>query len=184
MSFGLDIHTGSGHDLQHGGLEARRIRNEINRLDKHGWDWSDIKSAVVDSADHVKNTSQLIIDKALGELDTDHDHKDDNWGRPCPYIDRSYPMVMTHGEGYRLFTDSDRVRFRITATRGTHVKGELRGSADIMNAYKLHSKTTTGGSALLKSSTNTASGGLMSPSRTNTPKSLTNTIQRRLWVWM
>ena len=131
LSFGLDIHTGSGHDLQHGCLEARRIRNETNRLDKHGWDWSEIKSAVVDNADHVKNTSQLIVDKALGELDTDHDHKDDNWGRPYPYIDRSYPMVMNHGEGYRLFPeDETTVRFRITATGGAYIKGELRGSPD------------------------------------------------------
>nr|WP_254714735.1 transposase [Natranaeroarchaeum aerophilus] len=38
---------------------------------------------------------------------------------------------MNHGEGYRLFPEDDRtVRFRITATRGTHVKGELCGSAD------------------------------------------------------
>jgi len=131
LSFGLDILTGSGDDLHDGCLEARRIRNETNRLDKHGWDWSDIKSTVVDNADHVKNTSQLIVDKALGELDTYHDHKHDNWGRPYPYIDNLYPMVMNHGEGYRLFPDDENtVRFRITATNGTHVKGELRGSPD------------------------------------------------------
>jgi len=129
LSFGLDIQTGSGDDLQHGCLEARRIRNEANRLDRHEWDWDDIKSTVVDNADHVKNTSQLVVDKALGELETYHNNKDDGWGRPYPYIDESYPMVMNHGEGYRLFPeDNGTVRFRITATRGTHVKGELRGS--------------------------------------------------------
>jgi len=38
-------------------------------------------------------------------------------------------MVMNHGEGYRLFPEEDgTVRFRITATRRTHVKGEPRGS--------------------------------------------------------
>ncbi|WP_160165668.1 hypothetical protein [Natrialba magadii] len=38
---------------------------------------------------------------------------------------------MNHGEGYRLFPEDDEtVRFRITATRGTHVKGELRGNPD------------------------------------------------------
>ena len=79
LSFGLDIHTGSGDDLQHGCLEARRIRNEANRLDKEGWGWNDIKSTVVDNADHVKNTSQLIVDKALGELETYHDHKHAEW---------------------------------------------------------------------------------------------------------
>jgi len=131
LSFGLDIHTGSGDDLQTGCLEARRIRNETNRLDRQGWDWNKIKSVVVDNADHVKNTSQQIVDKALGEIGTYHEHKDDGWGRPYPYIDESYPMVMNHGEGYRLFPEEDgTVRFRITATRGTHVKGDLRGSPD------------------------------------------------------
>jgi len=131
LSFGLDIHTGSDDDLQTGCLESRRIRNETNRLDRQGGDWSDIKSTVVDNANHVKNTSQLIVDKALGEIETYHDNKDDGWGRPYPYIDRVYPMVMNHGEGYRLFPeDGGLIRFRVTATRGTHVKGELRGSPD------------------------------------------------------
>jgi putative transposase len=131
LSFRLDIHTGSGDDLQTGCLEARRIRNKTNRLDRQGWNWDDIKPAVVDNADHVNNTSQLIVDKALGEIETYHDNKDDDWGRPYPYIDGVYPMVMNHGEGYRLFPeDHGTVRFRITATRGTHVKGELRGSPD------------------------------------------------------
>lgn len=129
LSFGLDIETGSGDDLQTGCLEARRIRNEANRLDKDGWEWTNLKSTVVDNADHVKNTSQLIVDKALGEIETYHDHTDDGWGRPYPYKDGMYSLVMNHGEGYRLFIkDEDTVRFRITATRETHVKGELRGS--------------------------------------------------------
>jgi IS605 OrfB family transposase len=131
LSFGLDIETGSGDDLQTGCLEARRIRNETNRLDHQGWEWDTIKSTVVDNADHVNNTTQLIVDKALGEIETYHDNKDDGWGRPYPYIDGAYPMVMNHGEGYRLFPEDDgTVRFRITVTRGTHVKGQLRGSPD------------------------------------------------------
>ena len=131
LSFGLDIHTGSDDDLQAGCLEARRIRNETNRLDRQGGEWDDIKSVVVDNANHVTNTSQLIVDKALGELETYHDNKTDDWGRPYPYIDGTYPMVMNHGEGYRLFPEEDgTVRYRITATRGTHVTGELRGSPD------------------------------------------------------
>jgi IS605 OrfB family transposase len=129
LSFGLDIDTGSGDDLQAGCLESRRIRNETNRLDRQGGDWNDIKPVVVDNANHVKNTSQLIVGKAFGEIETYHDN--DDWGRPYPYIDGMYPMVMNHGEGYRLFPEEDEtVRFRITATRGTHVKGELCGSPD------------------------------------------------------
>ncbi len=131
LSFGLDIHTGSDDDLQNGCLEARRIRNETNRLDKHGWDWDTIKSTVVDNADHVNNTTQLIVDKALGEIETYHDNKNDGWGRPYPSIDGMYPMVMNHEEGYRLFLDDDgTVRFRISAEPRTHVTGELRGSPD------------------------------------------------------
>jgi IS605 OrfB family transposase len=129
LSFGLDIQTGSGNDLQKGCLEARRIRNETNRLDKQGNDWENIKPTVVDNADHIKNTSQLIVDKAIDEIKTYHEN--DDWGRPYPYIDETYPIVMNHGEGYRLFPEDDgTVRYRITATRGTHVKGELRGSPD------------------------------------------------------
>jgi putative transposase len=99
LSFGLDIDAGSDDDPQTGCLEARRIRNEANRLDRTGWDWDDIKSTVVDNADHVNNTTQLIVDRALGEIETYHNNKDDGWGRPYPYIDESYPMVMNHGEG-------------------------------------------------------------------------------------
>ena len=76
LSFGLDIDTGSGNDLQTGCLEARRIRNETNRLDGQGWEWDTIKSTVVDNSDHVNNTTQLIVDKALGEIETYHDNKD------------------------------------------------------------------------------------------------------------
>ena len=75
LSFGLDIETGSGDDLQDGCLVARRIRNEANRLDKEGWEWNDTKPTVVDTANHVKNTSQLIVDKELGEIETYLDHK-------------------------------------------------------------------------------------------------------------
>ncbi|MFA9428390.1 RNA-guided endonuclease TnpB family protein [Natronorubrum sp. A-ect3] len=131
LSFGLNIDTGSADDLQTGCLESRRIRNETNRLDRQGWDWKELKSIVVDNANHVKNTSQLIVDKALGEIKTYHDNKDDGWGRPYPYINGMYPMVMNHKEGYRLFLeDDDTVRFRISAAPRNHVKGELCGSPD------------------------------------------------------
>ncbi|GEM_PF-3315533 len=80
LSFGLNINTGSGDDLQTGCVEARRIRNETNRLDRQGWEWNEIKSVVVDNADHVNNTTQLIVEKALGEIETYLDNNDDGWG--------------------------------------------------------------------------------------------------------
>ena len=49
------------------GREARRSRNEINRLDNQGWDWDKIKSTVTDSANHVKNTTQLTVASAVWE---------------------------------------------------------------------------------------------------------------------
>ena len=41
---------------------------------------------------------------------------------------------LDHGEGHRLFLEDDAAgRFRITATKGTHVKGNLRGSPGHFN---------------------------------------------------
>lgn len=75
--FKLKFDTGSGDDLQTNCIEVRRISNEAYRLDRAGWDWDDTKSTIVDNANHVKNTSQLIVDKSLGEIETYHDNKDD-----------------------------------------------------------------------------------------------------------
>ena len=136
LSFGLDIATGSPDDLHDGCIEARRIRNEVNRLDRQHWDWGEIKSIVVDNADHVQNTTQLIVDKALGEIERYHDNKADGWGRPYPYIEGRYPMVMNHTEGYRLFPEDDAIRFRISAAPRNHVKGELRGSPDQLDRLR------------------------------------------------
>lgn len=39
---------GGSDNLHEGSLEARRIRNEVNRLDREGWDWNDIQDTVVE----------------------------------------------------------------------------------------------------------------------------------------
>jgi IS605 OrfB family transposase len=123
--------------LHDGCLEARRVRNEVNRLDKEGWDWNDIHDTVVDNANHVKNTTQLLVQKALGELETYHDHKQEDWGRPFPYIDETYPMRMNHNEGYALTVDdSGNVRFRVSYKPYNYVKGVLRGSSDHIEQVK------------------------------------------------
>ena len=136
LSFGLDIATGSTDDLHDGCIEARRIRNEVNRLDRQRWDWDNIKSTVVDNANHVQNTTQLIVDKALGEIKQYHDNKADGWGRPHPYIEGRYPMVMNHTEGYRLFHEDDAIQFRISTAPRNHVKGELWGSPDQLDRLR------------------------------------------------
>lgn len=137
LSFGLTIHDGRSDNLLEGSLEARRVRNEVNRLDREGWDWGDIHDAVVDNANHVKNTTQLLVQKALKEIETYHDHKDDEWGRPFPYIHESYPMRMNHNEGYALTVDeSGDIRFRVSYKPYNYVKGVLRGSPDHLHRVK------------------------------------------------
>lgn len=137
LSFGLVIHEGSSDNLHEGCLEARRVRNEVNRLDREGWDWDDIHDTVVDNANHVKNTTQLLVQKALGEIETYHDHKNDEWGRPRPYIHESYPMRMNHNEGYALTVDdSGNVRVRVSYKPYNHVKGVLHGSPDHLERVK------------------------------------------------
>ncbi|USZ71592.1 transposase [Natronosalvus halobius] len=137
LSFGLTIHEGSSDNLLEGCLEARRIRNEVNRLDREGWDWNDIHDTVVDTATHVKNTTQLLVQKALTEIETYIDHKDDGWGRPFPYIHELYPMRMNHDEGYALTVDdSGNVRFRVSYKPYNYVKGVLRGSPGHLNRVK------------------------------------------------
>jgi hypothetical protein len=49
LSFGLTVQTRSSDDLHDVCLEARRVRNEVNRLDKQSWDWNDIHDTVVDA---------------------------------------------------------------------------------------------------------------------------------------
>ena len=137
LSFGLTLHEGRSENLHEGCLEARRVRNEVNRLDKEGWDWDDIHDTVVDNANLVKNTTQLLVQKALKELETYHDHKDEGWGRPFPYIDETYPMRMNHNEGYALTIDeSGDVRFRVSYKPYNYVKGVLRGSPDHLERVK------------------------------------------------
>jgi putative transposase len=137
LSFGLTIHEGSSDNLHEGCLEARRIRNEVNRLDREGWDWNDIHDTVVDNANHVKNTTQLLVQKALGERETYHDHKGDGWGRPFPYIHEPYPMRMNHNEGYALTVDdAGDIRFRVSYKPYNYVKGVLQGSPDHLERVK------------------------------------------------
>ena len=69
------------------------------------------------------------MQKALNEIETYHDHKDEGWGKPIPYIHESYPMRMNHNEGYILTVDkSGYVRFRVSYKPYNHAKGVLRGS--------------------------------------------------------
>jgi putative transposase len=57
LSFGLPIHGGCSDNLHEGCLEVRQVRNEVNRLDREGWDWNDIHDTVVDNSTLMKNTT-------------------------------------------------------------------------------------------------------------------------------
>lgn len=129
LSFGLSITEGETATLRKASLEVRRVRNEVNRLDKERWDCDDIEDPVVERANHVKNTTQQLIDKALQELKTYHDQKDDEWSCPRTYIHEPYPVRMNHGEGYALtLNDADDVEFRVNYKPYNYVRGTLNGS--------------------------------------------------------
>ncbi|MDQ2049122.1 transposase [Natronolimnohabitans sp. A-GB9] len=134
LSFGLDSTEGEPANLREASLEARRIRNEVNRLDRQGWDWDDIETPITERANHVKNTTQQLIDKALQEIETYHEHKDADrldWGRPRTYIDEPYPVRMNHNEGYALtLNENGEVAFRISYKPYNYVRGTLQGSPD------------------------------------------------------
>lgn len=91
----------------------------------------------MDNANHVKNTSQLIVDKAFDELETYHDHKNDDnkeWGRPATYIHEPYPVRMNHGEDYQLtVNDSGDVEFRISYKPYNYVRGTLQGNLHLLS---------------------------------------------------
>ena len=44
LSFGLDSTEGEPANLREAMLEARRVRNEVSRLAREGWDWDDIEA--------------------------------------------------------------------------------------------------------------------------------------------
>ena len=128
LVFQLDIHEGSQQLLDSGQLEARRVVNEIFRLDDQGYDWQTIKDKVVERSNHVKNTTQRLFDKATDALERYYD--EDEYGHPRQNHDKSFPIRMNHGEGYQLSVDeaSESVSFRVTALKRNFVRGTLKSS--------------------------------------------------------
>lgn len=126
--FQLNIHEGSQQLLDIGQLEARRVVNEIFRLDNEGYDWETIEANVVERSNHVKNTTQRLFDKATDALERYYD--EDDYGHPRQNHEESFPLWMNHGEGYQLSVDeeSESVSFRVTALKRNFVRGTLRGS--------------------------------------------------------
>jgi IS605 OrfB family transposase len=128
LVFQLDIREGGQQLLHSGQLEARRVVNEIFRLDSEGYDWDTIEALVVERSNHVKNTTQRLFDKATDVLERHYD--EDDYGHPRQNYEEAFPIRMNHGEGYQLSLgdDSERISFRVTALKRQFVRGKLQGS--------------------------------------------------------
>ncbi|MFB6118289.1 RNA-guided endonuclease TnpB family protein [Halosegnis sp.] len=128
LVFQLDIREGSQQLLYSGQLEARRVVNEIFRLDSEDYDWDTIEDLVVERSNHVKNTTQRLFDKATDALERYYD--EDDYGHPRQNYEDGFPIRMNHGEGYQLSLDDDSegVNFRVTALKRQFVRGTLQGS--------------------------------------------------------
>lgn len=125
----LDIDEGSPRLLTQGQREARRVVNEVFRLDREGYDWDHIEELVVDRSSHVKNTTQRLVEKAIGALERYYDK--DEYGHPRQNHEDEFPLRMNHGEGYALtLSDSGEVNFRITAQKRVFVRGTLQTGRD------------------------------------------------------
>jgi putative transposase len=136
LVFQLDIQEGSQQLLDSGQLEARRVVNEIFRLDEQGYDWETIEDEVVERSSHVQNTTQRLFDKATDAVERYYD--EDDYGHPRQNHDESFPIRMNHGEGYQLSVDeeSESVSFRVTALKRNFVRGTLKSSPHYIERVK------------------------------------------------
>jgi IS605 OrfB family transposase len=136
LVFQLNIQEGSQQLLDSGQLEARRVVNEIFRLDDEGHDWETIEDTVVERSNHVQNTTQRLFDKATDALERYYD--EDDYGHPRQNHEESFPLRMNHGEGYQLSVDeeSESISFRVTALKRTFVRGTLQSSQHHIETLK------------------------------------------------
>ncbi len=122
--------------LNCGQLEARRVVNEIFRLDDENYDWNDIEDIVVKRSGHVKNTTQRLFERATNALQRHYD--EDDYGHPRQNHTESYPIRMNHGEGYQLEVNeaSDEIEYRVSALKYQYLRGSLSGSQHHLNRLK------------------------------------------------
>jgi IS605 OrfB family transposase len=120
--------------LKEGQLEARRVVNEVFRLDEENYDWDKIEDVVQEQSSHVKNTTQRLFDKALVALKRHYDEND--YGHPRQEYQESYPIRMNCGEGYKVEIDGDEIEYRVSALKYKHVRGTLHGSQQHLERLK------------------------------------------------
>ncbi|SDD92315.1 hypothetical protein SAMN05192552_10717 [Natrinema hispanicum] len=70
LDFQLDIQSDNEGLLYDATLEARSVYNETIRLAKESVDWDAIPNRVADDANLVKNTTQRVVAKALGAMES------------------------------------------------------------------------------------------------------------------
>ncbi|WP_436926829.1 RNA-guided endonuclease TnpB family protein [Halosimplex amylolyticum] len=141
----MRLHVVSGdrswlHDAR---LASREIFNQTIRLKQDGYARTEIQKEV-DRDDFLRNNKCAVVGKALQTwdsyqslLDRWREQDDPDGSKPTPpSTDKSgaYPLVMAHGEGYRITVDddTDRIQFRISPKPYKKVKGHLRGEPDAM----------------------------------------------------
>ena len=120
--------------LNNGQLEARRVVNEVFRLDQEGYEWSEIEEIIQDRSSHVKNTTQRLFDKALDALERYHDEEE--YGHPRQNHEEKYPIRMNYQEGYDVEISGDDVEYRVSALKYKHVRGTLHGSPKHLERLK------------------------------------------------
>lgn len=94
-------------------LEARWVYNETIRRAKNGEDWDEIRKDVESDADLVNNTAQLVVQKSLEAMENYYEY--DDYNLPSHTKDGAYPLRSNYEEGYNLFLEDDRIRYRISA---------------------------------------------------------------------
>jgi len=131
----LAVESNNEHLLYDATREARSVYNETIRLAKQGVDWNDIPDQIAEDAGLVKNTTQRIVAKALGAMESCYEYED--VGQPSHAKDGTYPLRANFGEGYTLsLTNDGEIAFRISAKPYKHVTGILEGSENHLNILK------------------------------------------------
>ncbi|MEF8828061.1 MAG: transposase [Haloarcula sp.] len=136
LVFQVAVESDNEYLLYEACTEARRVYNQTIWLAKAGMDWGAIPSKLADEAGLIKNTTQRIVDKALGAMEN-YD-EDDDVGLPSHTKTGPYPLRSNFDEGYTLsLTESGEIAFRISAKPYKHVTGILNGAVphkDILEA--------------------------------------------------
>jgi len=135
LTFQLAVESDNERLLYDATCEARSVYNETIRLAKLGVDWNEIPDRIANEADLIKNTTQRIVAKAFGAMESYHEH--DDFGKPSHTKEGTYPLRANFGEGYTLSrTEDGDIAFRISAKSYKHVTGVLKGSEAHLDILK------------------------------------------------